>query len=164
MGYYVTLTESSVMIPGYNKSRAYTALCALNERNDLKRGGVMYGDSDKNKRPLRGAHKDVWFSWMDWNYPETCADVEAILKALGFDFYNDGADIIIHGYDDKTGAEQDFLNALAPYITPLVPNQKAVMVWRGEDGRIWRNLFANGEMVSEVGRLVFDSDLISADS
>jgi len=157
MGYYVSLTNVNAVIPKDNLLNAYRRLCALNERNDLKRGGSFYAGAEK---PLRGAHKDVWFSLMDWNYPDVYDDAEGILRAVGFDLYiNDDGDLVFTGYDEKTGCEDVFVDAIAQYLVSddELPVQ---FVWTGEDQRIWRQVKYIDSLVYEEGRIVFGSDLL----
>jgi hypothetical protein len=65
MGYYVRIVNSTARIPAANLDRAYQRMCALNHTHDhVKRGGSWGGGKQTAK----------WFSWMDADYPATCAD------------------------------------------------------------------------------------------
>lgn len=154
MGYYVTLTHTNAILPAANLDAAYQAMCALNERNDLKRGGsgwYAFGGTPEGEDPIVGPHDKVWFSWMDWNYPETCSDAAAILAQLGFEFATgDDGSIEFLAYDNKTGAEDVFLDALAPYLVSD-DDDLPHFVWQGEDDAIWRQIVRDGVMVTESG-------------
>ena len=147
MGYYVTLIEADAYIPTEKLDEAYTLLCALNERNDLKRGGAW------PREEKEGPHDGIWFSWMDWNYPETCADAKAILEQLGFEVAETEDGLHLQRYDNKTGNEDHFLNALAPVIVGYC--EPAYLLWKGEDGAWWKQQFADGVMSTHDGHLVF---------
>lgn len=140
MGYYVELVASNVLIPKYNVDKAYQAVQALQSRNDLKRGG-SWGAG--------GVQIERWFSWMpaDLSTLKTLADV---LDALGFSVNESSkGDLYIDNYDSKTGQEDLFFEALAPYITTAADDWEPVMLWRGEDGAEYRWVFRNGRMVTE---------------
>ena len=148
MGYYVETEDSTAVLPAEHLDAAYTAMCKLNEDNELKRGGHF--GRDIPEAPRRGAVPEKWFSWMDWNYPETCPDAQAILESLGFGTSIDKeGNLRIEWYSNKTGQEDLFLSAISKYLTGYI-------VWRGEDGYVWRDTFDDGEMKSEAGRLVFE--------
>jgi hypothetical protein len=130
MGYYVTCTDSNFVIPQENLGKAYEALCALNERDDLKTGGSWSG----------GKKTEKWFAWMDPDYPSTCPDAESIFRELGFETDHDSkGGLCILYYDNKSGSEDLFLEAVAPYA-----DEGSYLVWRGEDGEMWRNVVRNG--------------------
>ena len=128
MGYYINLTDSTFLIPAENLDSAYKALCDLNERDDLKHGGRYGGGKGRTQ---------VWFSWMDPDYPSVCPDAESIFNALGFEtsLTDDGA-LSLDFYDSKAGDEDKFLDAVAPFVEP-----GSYLSWRGEDGSIWRDIF-----------------------
>ena len=73
--------------------------------------------------------------------------------ALGFDCEQDEPNepLRLAWYDSKTGAEEHFLSAAAPFI-----ESGGYMEWRGEDGSCWRHDFIDGEMVSRFGRIVYE--------
>ena len=146
MGYYVNIVESTFTIPQANLAEAYERLCALNDRDDLKRGRSHPGEelTDEARKAL-GYHPSKWFSWLDPNYPASCPDVEAILKALGFEVSVDGGgDLCIDAYNDKTGQEEVFLAAVSDLATGSIK-------WQGEHGERWLEVYG-GEavMVSEA--------------
>ena len=145
MGYYVTTQSSTFTIPAENLDEAYTRMCQLNQNNDMKRGGSW-------PRPdnIVGPHEKIWFSWMDWNYPETCKDAGEILEQLGFGIsYDDGGDLYIDYYDSKTGSEDDFLNAISDLASGEIE-------WKGEDGAFWKQVFGDKEMKTYNGRIVYE--------
>ena len=154
MGYYVTLEDSNLIIPSANLASAYDALCALNNDNTLKSG--WRGDW-RNNEHNDGPDPRVWFSWMEWNYPEVYDTAEGILDALGFEMGTlpDGS-LEFYSYDNKTGNEDVFLAALAPYVVSG-DDREPQAVWRGEDGLVWRQIVIDGAMVVQSGRLTFES-------
>ena len=145
MGYYVELIESTAVLLEENLAEAYERMCALNDRDDLKCGG-SYGPNGVNER---------WFSWMDANYPAVCKDVKAVFEMLGFDvgatYDASGNEIGLHlvGYDNKTGQEDLFLDTVGDLLS-------GVMVWRGEDGAMWRETYDGTGRNVKQGRVVYD--------
>lgn len=139
MGYYVTLNDTNAVIPKDKLDEAYKILCDLNQRNDLKRGGSL------PRKDVDGPHDRVWFSWMEWNYPETCKNAEEILGQVGLEFRSDEDGITFLGYDDKTGCEDVFLSALAPVLISST-EEDPFFEWRGEDGALWRQAFIAGKV------------------
>jgi len=154
MGYYVTIEDSNLVIPADKVADAYELLCALNADNTIK--GGWRGDWRDNEHD-NGPDERVWFSWMPWNYPELYATTEQILDVLGFEFSSDDNGIAIFGYDNKIGDEEHFIAALAPILTSA-DDRPAQIVWRGEDGIVWRQIAIDGAMVIEHGRLVFSAE------
>ncbi len=121
MGYYVRLEESTAVLPKKHQAEAYRRMCALNDNDDLKQGGCFGPDGEEK-----------WFSWMDSNYPDTCADAKAILADLGFWFdENEDGDLLFTDYDSKAGQEDLFIFTIGNLMT-------GYMVWSGEDGDKWR--------------------------
>jgi len=121
MGYYVRLEESTAVLPKKHQAEAYRRMCALNDNDERKQGG-SWSDGQEEK----------WFSWMDPNYPDTCADAKAILADLGFWFdENEDGDLLFTEYDSKAGQEDLFIFTIGNLMT-------GYMVWCGEDGDKWR--------------------------
>ena len=123
MGYYVRLEESTAVLPKKHQAEAYRRMCALNDNDDLKQGGCFGPDGEEK-----------WFSWMDPNYPDTCADAKAILADLGFwfpDLSDKSDDLVFEDYDSKAGQEDLFIFTIGNLMT-------GYMVWSGEDGDKWR--------------------------
>jgi hypothetical protein len=147
MGYYVRITNSNVFIPKVKQEAAYKALCALNTADSLK-GGGSYGP------PPEGGPSVClkrWFSWMDANYPEKCKDLKEVLEEVGFDVeLSEAGDILSLGYDSKTGDEEHFLNALAPFVA-----NGSFIEWQGEDGEKWRHEFDGHKIRTRTARTVW---------
>jgi hypothetical protein len=147
MGYYVTTTEVDFRIPKRNLDAAYKALCALNDNDDAKTGGRLDGGNDDRTCPRPAGlnhHPARWFAWMPANYPEECADAEAVLECLGFEVGMEQDDLVIWHYDNKTGAEELFIGALAPFV-----KDGSFICWRGEDGDEWRYIVQDGVMTEQ---------------
>lgn len=144
MGYYVRITNSNVFVPKIKQEAAYKALCDLNGDDSIKSGG-QYAPP-----PEGGPSVCVkkWFSWMDPNYPEKCKTLAEVLQEVGFDVeHNEAGDIISLSYDSKTGDEDYFLNALAPFVT-----NGSFIEWQGEEGEKWRLEFDGRNVRSREGR------------
>lgn len=143
MGYFVNITNQNFFVPKENFDAAYKAMCALNDRDDLKSGGSWGGNgitSDSPRPEGMTYHPAKWFSWMPANYPEVCKDFLSILKELGFECdLDDSGNLGLVHYDNKTGAEGHFFEAIAPFV-----QDGSFIEWRGEDGGEYRWLFANG--------------------
>lgn len=147
MGYYVTLEGNNAYIRKDKLDEAYKILCDLNNQNRLKRGGNGSSfDPAWREANEFGANENVWFSWLDWNYHETCADAATILEQLGFELEDDGnGGISFLFYDNKTGSEDVFIAALAPVLSS--DDESAPWFeWRGEDGAHWRQIVSDGVM------------------
>lgn len=152
MGYYISITGGTVTIPKENVAKAYERMCALNDNDSIKRGGQWGGDFDKNSARPEGLnyHPARWFSWMDANYPETCADAKAILDMLGFEsLYNE--DLVIFGYDSKAGQEDLFLEAISDLCTP-----DSHLIWRGEDGEMWKQEFGGPTVITKSAVITWE--------
>ena len=157
MGFYVC-GNGTITIRKDQIDVAYKALCALNDQDDLKRGGRHGGENDCSSPRPGGMshHPGRWFSWMDSNYPETCPDLYAILRMVGFDVHEkeqDG-DVLLWdlSYDNKTGQEELFTEALAPFVV------SGEIYWDGEDGTKWREVFANGSYKVQGASVVYGDD------
>lgn len=136
MGYYVCTTGGSFTVPAENLDAAYAAVCALNDRDDLKGGGSWGGDHDaKSPRPEGlSSHPSRWFSWMPANYPSKCRTLLDVFEELGFVCDEDLDALRIECYDSKIGQEELFLAAIAPFC-----DRDSFFEWRGEDGAQWRH-------------------------
>ncbi len=142
MGYYVE-TADHLTIPLANVDAAWEAAKQLNRRDDLKHGG-HYPATLERPRDSRSVsmNPNKWFSWLPWDYDVRYKSLDEFLEELGFESVERDADSLRFGiYHSKTGAEEDFLRALAPFIAD---NQ--VMRWKGEDGRKWQCMFKGGRM------------------
>ena len=146
MGYYVDTAEREITIKKDQFDNCYKAMCKLNDNDDAKRGGGWnnIGITSDNPRPEElNYHPAKWFSWMDANYPDECKNMEDVLKALGFEdiSYNDNGDLIDLHYSSKTGQEELFFAAMAPFIV-----KGSFINWRGEDNEYWQWYF-DGEIM-----------------
>lgn len=151
MGYFVT-GEGSITIPADKLDDAYKALVELNKRDDLKSGG----SSRETMKPVRSTsvarYPHKWFSWMDWNYDELNDNAKDILKDVGFEIdEDDDGSIVLRYYDNKIGAEEHFVKAIASHVT-----EDSIMVWTGEDGEKWRWIFRDGELITQEAIFTWD--------
>jgi hypothetical protein len=152
MGYFVRTLQSDFRIKEENFEKAYDALVALNDNDEIKSGGSYGGDgiSADSPRPAGKTHHPArWFSWMDANYPEKYEDLPSILEALGFELLIEkGVGIRAIFYDSKIGDEVHFLRALAPFV-----EDNSYLLWSGEDGATWGQVFVGGKMREKfIGR------------
>lgn len=158
MGYYVSMTDSNCLIPSDKLDDAYKAMCALNADDSLKRGGCFGGTPRPKPADSTSVsnNPDKWFSWMPWNYDEVFTSAEKIFEELGFItttvVINDKEYLSIQSYDDKTGAEDEFLKACAPFIEP-----GSYIVWRGEDEEMWVDIFDGESTFSETNHPAYPS-------
>jgi hypothetical protein len=146
MGYYVTVYAADFSIPKENWDAAFEAVAELNNRDELKNGG---------------GGGQLWFSWMDPDYPaKALAEYEAkklphplvwVFQELGFDWEVWDDDFRLTQYDNKTGAEEHFLEAVAPFV-----RAGSSLEWRGEDGEMWRDEFDCKTVVTKQGKVVYD--------
>lgn len=150
MGYYVNISECSIFIKKENFELCYEAMCALNNNNSIKNGGaygvdIQYVEGnewDKNK----------WFSWMDWNYPETCKTFVDILDALGFEYTLDKeGNLVWLTYSSKIGQEDLFFKAIAPLV-----NKGSYINWMGEDNLMWQWYFDGKELIEKTATVHYE--------
>jgi hypothetical protein len=154
MGYYVMTTESNVFIHKRRHTAAYKALCELNQHDELKTGGSYGGTGPTADAPRPAGmtyHPARWFSWMDANYPEKCKTLEEVLDMVGYsiDKDEDGNITALH-YDNKSGCQETFLGALAPYV-----KDGSYINWQGESGELYRNEFSGGRMLEREGAVAW---------
>ncbi len=141
MGYYVRIEEtaSNFKIKKENFERGYEIVCDLNRHDYLKHGGKFGGDPTPKPADSKSCagNPDVWFSWMPWNYDELCGNLVEVLEMVGFGVeFDDAGNISGLSYDDKTGCEETFLNALKPVI-----EEGSYLTWVGEEGGEWGMVF-----------------------
>lgn len=150
MGSYThKITNSEFFIPKENFEEAFNAVCELNNDNSIKRGGHWpIAEGDEN---VKGPHPKYWFSWMDWNYTETCETIVEVFEQLGFDVHENDEGIISIWYDNPIGQEELFLQAIVPYV-----QDGSYLDWQTDDGCLYRHIYENGEMVKKEGRVVWD--------
>ena len=136
MGYFVN-GNGELRIKAENLDKAYDALMALNDApNEAKMGGSSGGANAPR----------FWFSWMPEDL-RTLADTKAVFSALGFETEtDDNGDLLIRCYDSKTGQEEIFFAAAAPFI------EDNEYEWTGEDGAFWKWHFEDGKMAIYEGR------------
>lgn len=148
MGYYVNIIDCDFHINKENYDAAYKAVCELNRYDYLKSGGSYRADGKRTPKPADSNsvsnNPDKWFSWMPWNYDETCESLVDIISELGFDVEENEHGICNVWYDSKTGNEETFFSALAPYVS-----NGSYIVWHGEDDTMWVWCFDDGEMVEK---------------
>tara|TARA_Y100000758_G_scaffold289290_1_gene241982 strand:- start:157 stop:609 length:453 start_codon:yes stop_codon:yes gene_type:complete len=149
MGYYVHIEDSNCMLPHKHADLAYWRMCALNKNDDMKRGG---------------SKTEKWFSWMDPHYPETCKTAQAILVELGFDVEEQDDGLVIYAYDNKSGQEELFLEAISDLLRTVKDENstqnKPFIVWRGEDDMVWKDLYGEREVRSLQGTITFQENAI----
>jgi hypothetical protein len=150
MGYYVDIVESHFFISKNNFQDAYSALCMLNDHDEIKKGGGGFALEDgtvifsSDPRPEGYTfHPAKWFSWMPANYPEIYKSLDEILTAVGYEFDKDNeGNIVSLSYSNKHGCEMDFLCTLAPFV-----RDNSYVIFLGEDRDDIRKFeFANGEV------------------
>lgn len=146
MGYNVSITNSDFHIDKDKLDGCFEALKALNKRDELKTGGAWGllpdGTSGQTER---------WFAWMAPNYDEICQSAEEIFQELGFESVTDGnGTLSLEEYDSKSGAEDVFLAAAAPFVRP-----GSFIEWEGEDGDRWRQDFDGETMTTRIGTTVW---------
>lgn len=148
MGYNVRIEESTFNIPNFNLDKAYKAMCDLNKDNSKKRGGA--GNILELQKSTEYSD-NIWFAFMVPDYPNHYANAADIFYSLGFDITLDLRGLNIIGYDNKQGQEDLFLEAVAPYANGFI-------VWRGEDGEVWRNVFSDNKFLTQPSELTFVVD------
>ena len=139
MGYYVS-GNGELRIKKENLGKAYEALMALQDAPPkAKRGGSSGGD----KAPR------FWYSWMPEDL-RTLPDTKAVFAELGFEVNDDeNGDLLISCYDNKTGQEDVFFAAAAPFI------EEGDYEWTGEDGDFWKWEFRDGKMYLLSGQRIY---------
>ena len=139
MGYYVN-GNGELRIKKENLDKAYEALMALQDApNKAKRGGSSGGD----KAPR------FWYSWMPEDL-RTLPDTKAVFAELGFEVRDDeNGDLLISCYDNKTGQEDVFFAAAAPFI------EDGDYEWTGEDSDFWAWEFEGGKMFVRYGKRTY---------
>ncbi|MEY3376800.1 MAG: Arthrobacter phage Tank [Bacteroidota bacterium] len=146
MGYYVHSIDSYFFLDKNLFDSVYKKMCDLNDYDDLKRGG-----SSQDGEPFEGKYNpNKWFSWMDYNYPETCSDLFAILRQVGFEWTLDDDGNMVHlAYpENKSGNEDYFLCCFAGFV-----KVGCFIQFEGEDGARWQYFFNSDEMVRFEGEV-----------
>ena len=146
MGYFVSTKEVSFVIPKGKLDEAYKAVCELNQHNHLKRGGRW------PREEKEGPHDGIWFSWMPWDYPEFFKDLKEVLNGVGFETeYTEDGGLDILYYDSKSGQEQLFLGALAPFVA-----EGSFIEWMGEDQTFWRDFVKDGKLIQQTPNITWE--------
>lgn len=143
MGFYVETVSVDVTIPAAKLPEALQVLKDLDkpENNHLKGGGSWSG----------GVQTGWHYSWMNGDWAETAKSCSEIFQKLGFtDTYENENGLELGYYDSKTGNEDVFLNAVAPFV-----DAGSYVEWRGEDGSVWKNVFDGQKMKTLSGRIVY---------
>ena len=137
MGYYVNTEDINIIVPNDLVEPAYKAVLALNDQDDLKRGGSF------------GAERKYWFSWMPEDLT-TLSDLKEVFTQLGFEGtdYNKDGDLVLGHYNNKTGQEDIFLYTIAPFV-----QENSYVIWKGEDDAYWKHEFHDGVMLSYNGEV-----------
>lgn len=145
MGYNVTMRGANFTIPADKLDAACQAMKDLNKRDELKTGGsfTFNPDGTPKRKPC--------FAWMPEDYDETMHTAAEILMALGFEVSaEEGEDLHLLGYSDKTGSESVFLAALAPFVPA-----GSFVNWEGEDGELWQDYFDGASVTTKEGSVVY---------
>ena len=138
MGYYVS-GNGELRIKKENLDKAHDALMALQDAPDKAKRGGSYSANERR----------FWYSWMPEDL-RTLTDTKAVFAELGFEVRDDeNGDLLISCYDNKTGQEDVFFAAAAPFI------EEGEYDWTGEDGEFWRWQFTDGKMLLLSGQRIY---------
>jgi hypothetical protein len=138
MGYYVS-GNGELRIKKENLDKAHDALMALQDAPDKAKRGGSYSANERR----------FWYSWMPEDL-RTLTDTKAVFAELGFEVRDDeNGDLLISCYDNKTGQEDVFFAAAAPFI------EEGEYDWTGEDGEFWRWQFTDGKMFLLSGQRIY---------
>jgi hypothetical protein len=139
MGYYVN-GNGELRIKAENLGKAYEALMALQDAPDKAKRGGSSGGSEAPR---------FWYSWMPEDL-RTLPDTKSVFAQLGFEVVDDeNGDLLIRCYDNKTGQEEVFFAAAAPFI------EDGDYEWAGEDNDFWAWEFTSGKMYVRYGRRTY---------
>jgi hypothetical protein len=140
MGYYVN-GNGALRIKSENLGKAYEALMALQDAPDKAKRGGSSGGSEAPR---------FWYSWMPEDL-RTLPDTKSVFAELGFEtrIEEPTGDLIINCYDSKTGQEEVFFAAAAPFI------ESGDYEWTGEDGDFWAWEFEGGKMFVRYGKRTY---------
>lgn len=148
MGYYVRTTNTNFFLAKENFEQAHQLMCSLNQHDEMKRGGSWGGDgvtADSPRPAGMDHHPARWFSWLSADYPKEHPTFESLMTALDFQVsFDDDGNVTDLAYDNKSGQEELFLNAIAPLV-----KEGSYIGWQGEDGEMWVNVFKGGVMVTD---------------
>lgn len=147
MGYYVMTTDVDIFLHKKYFHDVYKKMCKLNDYDELKRGGTH----PRNEEYTTRYNPNVWFSWMEYNYPETCKDMFEILTQVGFSWAldDDGNLVDLRYENNKTGNEDYFLMCFAEYI-----NDGSYITFQGEENYdTYRYVYDSGKMHYYIGEI-----------
>lgn len=146
MGYYIEIIESNFSMKAENFDKAYKVVCELNANDNMKSSGRFGGEPTVKPANSKSVsdNPDKWFSFMPWDYDETCKDIIEVLETLGFEVYCSDNEIESLYYYGKCGQEDIFLEAIAPFV-----ESGSYLLWRGEDNTMWVHEFEDGEMIEK---------------
>jgi|688.fasta_scaffold00117_126 hypothetical protein len=149
MGYYIGTEDVNIFLDKEHFDDVYKRMCEINDYDDLKRGG-SYGGDEKQVEGQRYNSKK-WFSWMAYDYPETCPDMKSIFDALGFELeFDENGNLVGLGYWDKAGSEDYFLSCFAGYV-----KDGSYIQWKGEEAEdYYRYLFKDGKMIYQRAEMI----------
>lgn len=140
MGYFVTLIDADFGVP--ETPEVLAAIHRMDtEWHELKRGG-SYGPDGMT---------EAWFSWM----PDVTSltTVQSVFETLGFKVSVKDGKVWLYGYDNKTGQEELFLAAVAPFV-----KDDSFTSWRGEDGELYGYTVRDGRLVSRQALIVWEDE------
>lgn len=134
MGYYINQRGADFKIKKNNIKKALEAIKALDPENG---GGGSYRD---------GRKFESYFAWVNTNEYKNAKTLKEAVQAFRWDieFDKGGNCINIYFEGEKVGDDDQFLEALAPFVEP-----GSYIEMQGENGEIWRWVF-NGETMKEV--------------
>ena len=136
MGYYVN-GNGQLRIKAENLGKAHEALMALQDAPPKAKRGGSSGGSEAPR---------YWYSWMPEDL-RTLPDTKSVFETLGFEVSDDeNGDLLISCYDNKTGQEEVFFAAAAPFI------EDDEYEWTGEDNDFWLWKFEDGRMFVRYGK------------
>lgn len=153
MGYYVEYDISGLVIP---KERVDACLDAINgmftDDNLLKNAhGGCWGGGVNDKSPVRGRK---WYSWVT-NPPagEFFKDLKSAFGAWRFcgSFSEEGDFNLEYFEGEKLGDESFLFDAIAPFVA-----EGSTIEARGEDGAIWRHVFAGGKVREQQAKISWE--------
>ena len=138
MGYYVS-GNGELRIKKENLAAAYDALMALQDAPPKAKRGGSYSANERRH----------WYSWMPEDL-RTLPDTKSVFAELGFEVNDDeNGDLLISCYDNKSGQEDVFFAAAAPFI------EEGEYEWTGEDGDFWKWEFRDGKMFLLSGQRIY---------
>lgn len=143
MGYEVR-GHGSIVVKKENLDKCYEALMELNNAPDEAKNGGAWSN---------GGYTARWFSWMPADL-RTLPDTKAVFAELGFEVQDEeNGDLRVYSYSSKTGQEEVFFSAAAPFI-----ENGGEFYWEGEDGLLWKWEFRGGKMMFLDGVVEYQAE------